>query len=81
MLPRSSGAVVVLQQPAEASLAADLIEARDRRRRIVAFLRVDQPIADPLMRTAVMVVGDELADDVIEVLQPEDDEVVGGPRA
>ncbi len=57
----------MLQQPAEARLTADLVQTRDRRRRLFIVVGGNQPVADPLVRSALMVVGDVFADDVIEV--------------
>jgi hypothetical protein len=58
----------VLQKPAEPLLAADLFEA-DNGWRIIVLVRVDQPVANPLMWAAFMIVGDGLADNVGEMDQ------------
>ena len=69
---RSGGlAVVVLEQPAEALLADDLArlrwwQASGRR----------WHVADALVRSALVVVVDEFADEVVQVVLTEHDEVV-----
>ena len=45
-------------------------------RRLVVFSRTDYPITNSLMRTAFVIIRNELADDVIEVCKTENDEVV-----
>ena len=55
-----------------------LLDARDRGDASSSPLAGNQPVANPLMGSSLMVVVDELTDDVVEVGQAEDDEVVEG---
>ena len=65
----------MFQQSAEPLLAADLVDAGNGWRLFI-FISTDQPVANSLMWAALVVVGDELADDIIEVLEAKDNEVV-----
>ena len=65
----------MLQQSTEPLLTADLVEIRNGWR-LSVFLSTDQPVAYPLMRPAFVIVKDEFADDVIEVLEAKDYEVI-----
>ena len=65
----------MFQQPAEPLLAADLVDAGNGWWLFI-FISTDQPVANSLMRATLVVVGDELADDIIEVLEAKDNEVV-----
>ena len=59
----------MLEEPAEARLAADLAEPDGRRRRLVALLRPDQPIAEPLMGPALVIIADEFPNQIVAWLQ------------
>ena len=69
------GAAIGLEQPAEPRLARELIDAINQRR-AVGVVCANQPVANPLMGSAVVIAGDELAHDVVEVCQAKHDKVI-----
>jgi len=56
-------------------LALNLLHVLYRKQAVI-LLRVDQPVANPLMWAAVVVVRHELLYDMVEVREPKDDEVI-----
>ncbi len=73
----SSSAAIGLEQAAEARLAFKLLDAFNQWRP-VGIVLADPPIANSLMRPAVVVVVDELSHDVIKMCQAKDDKGIEG---
>ena len=59
----------------EPLLTSDLVEA-DNSWRLIFFLCTDQQVANPLVRATFMVIGNELANNMIEMLFAENNEVI-----
>ncbi len=74
-LLKSGGATIRLEQPAEPTFALKLVHAVDQRRPVMG-IGSDQPVSNSLMGSAIVVVVDELAHDMVEVRQAENDEVI-----
>ena len=72
-----TGTVVVLEQPAEPSLTPNVIDG-NRWRCVFIRAAANQSVSDALVWSALVIVGDVLADDVIEVSESEDDKVIQG---
>ncbi|MBX7072063.1 MAG: hypothetical protein K1X71_02860 [Pirellulales bacterium] len=71
----SGGATIGLQQSAEARLARELLDVVNHWKQF-GVIGTNQPVADPLMRAAVVLAVDELTDDAVEMCQTEDNERV-----